>query len=375
VKALVVLSTLAGAMVCAACTRDLEIGVLLAPDGGAASSGASGSTGGGAPTSSSSVSSSSGGGGGSPGIGVTLLGCNVLPGVEKIEVLAQGAGSRLAFAVADAALYWLDQGAAGTSSRLYRVPVDCSTGPAQAWDLGITTVGGLAVNDQAIYLTLAAPGGLVRLPFGGSIEPVVGSASDLAGLDIHSSKPGTAYVAVPADGKVIEVDLAAKTTKDFATGQALPVEVAIDDFAVYWINRDTGDVQRQRLLPPGTLTTPGAGQGHPLGLLSRPLGVVWVNAPSVPGASDGELVLLSPGDAFAHSIALSVLDPGRITADTTDVFWTDMQVHAVQRADVVGGPGITLASGLGVPGPLVLAGSYLYFVDTATRVLARVKVM
>ncbi len=118
--------------------------------------------------------------------------------------------------------------------------------PQRTIDAGFDTLGHLVANDQALYFTDSGDGmgRVLRLAHGaeqaeviaGDLPGAFGIALDEQALYVTTSSPDGACRGQEPAGAIWRIPLAGGAPVSIATDQACPLDIAVDDRAVYWVN-------------------------------------------------------------------------------------------------------------------------------------------
>jgi hypothetical protein len=252
----------------------------------------------------------------------------------------------------------------------------------QAW------IAGLALDQQYLYFlagdTLDAPyaNTLKRLALaGGKVETLAtfGAKHDLpkdttadngSWLAVNSTE---LVWAVPSTGEILAVSRDGGTPRVVASGQDVPLRVAVDETRAYWTNWSAcGSCTKGSVLAvpleggeaPKTIATK---QDHPNGIAVDRLNLYWVTA--------GGNVMQAPligGTPITLATGLS--NPFFVTVDATMVYWT--LPTSVMSCPILGcnKKPTRIVSGLKGPNVVASDANALYFSDwDAGTVLKLVK--
>jgi hypothetical protein len=252
----------------------------------------------------------------------------------------------------------------------------------QAW------IAGLAIDQQYLYFlagdTLNAPyaNTLKRLPLiGGAVETIAkfGAKHDLPS---DTSEDNGSWLAVnsrelvwavPSTGEILAVSRDGGTPRVLASGQDVPLRVAVDETRAYWTNWSScgscskGSVNAVALAGAEAPVTLAMKQDHPNGIAVDRLNLYWVTA--------GGNVMQAPliGGA-AITLASGLSNPFFVTVDATTVYWT--LPTSVMSCPILGcnKKPTRIASGLKGPNVVSSDANALYFSDwDAGTVLKLVK--
>lgn len=241
----------------------------------------------------------------------------------------------------------------------------------QAW------IGGLAVDAQYLYFlagdTLDAPyaNTVKRMPLvGGSVEtiatfdakhdlPLDASAENGSWLAVN----GTDLVwAVPSTGRILAMPKRGGDVRTLASGQDVPLRVAIDETHAYWTNWSScvqcarGSVHSVALSGDEEPKTIATRQDHPNGITLDRVNVYWVTA--------GGTVMQAPlVGGLPITLASGLTNPFFVTVDAATVYWT--QPKGLMSCPILGcnRRPTQVVSGLKAPNVVVADSSTLYFSD------------
>jgi hypothetical protein len=171
-------------------------------------------------------------------------------------------------------------------------------------------------------------GTLQRLALGGGTPATLATGSPM-GLALGGSSlywaDGSSVLTMPASGGVA-------TT--IATGQYVPLAVAVDSANVYWSDNGGSAIMT---MPIGgvTPTTLVSGTLGPSNVALNATSVFWISG-------EGSIVSVPLGGGFPSTLASRLRSPCDLTVDDAFVYWTDVVDGTISRVRVGGGPATVL---------------------------------
>ncbi len=248
-------------------------------------------------------------------------------------------------------------------------------------------IAGLALDQENLYFlageTLDSPYAdtLRKLPLaGGSVEalatfnakhdlPSDTSADNGSWLAVNSSE---LVWAVPSTGQILAVPRAGGTPRVIASGQDVPLRVAVDETRAYWTNWSSCGACAQGTvravdLEGGEPLTIAMKQDHPNGIAVDRLNLYWVTA-------GGNVIQVPLIGGTPITLATGLSNPFFVTVDATTVYWT--LPTSVMSCPILGcnKKPTRVASGLKGPNVVSSDATALYFSDwDAGTVLKLVK--
>ncbi len=363
----------AAAILAASCTRDLEVGILLAHDGGGgASSTASSSS-----VTTTGAGGAGGGSGGGSGGPVILLGCKPVgpEGGAGVEAVAKGADGTL-YAHDASFLYWVHQGFVGplgSPSFLNMVPIACE-GEVRSFNLGVVQVAGITTDAMNVYLTLDGPPTLLAMPLGGTSPPAPMLTGSAAFGDVAAGF-NSVFWATPGDGTIFKTPVGGTTATIFASGEATPTNLLAETIDLLWLDAGTGEL-RIRAYDGTMASTVFTAQGHAVNLVRQQAGAYWIEQSTSTTSHDGRVIFLhlGPGVGPAVPLAQGLDGPNSLAVDADNAYWTDGLDGTVLRVPATpadGGAPFVVAKNQASPAGIQIEGAYVYWIDYDTRTLYR----
>jgi hypothetical protein len=241
---------------------------------------------------------------------------------------------------------------------------------------GQANVGGIAANGTYVAFTttdmpesnLAGPGNIMAVLAGGGTPLALASNVDqgalltMDGTNIYWAGPDTGY-GIIYKAPIMGGDGGADTLVNNLVD--LPLDVAIDSTYVYWV----GDTTIQKVPIAGGAKTILAKGQNLAGVLQQPC--VAVNASGV-YASTANSILWVPLTGGTPTAIASNQSPNAITADATNVYWTNLPQNggagttaAVMKVATAGGTPVTLValSATAIPAFIAVDGTSVYWIE------------
>ena len=348
---------------------------------GTSTSGASGSGGG----AGSSTSGSSGGGadGGCQSVacdphncgatGHDCLGGECLDGVCQPFTLLGGLHTPVAIALTADGVYFNDGSDIFTCAKTGCGP---SGSAKQVIALAEIGVASLAVDATHLYWTtdVSPTGGVKRclLPTCQQGTEALASMLDQP-ADVAVDATSLYVVAgVPSQGVVLGCPLTGcgplnSAAQTYATNLGQPVRVVPTDTELYWTTAD-GHLQRCPL-------TGCAGSPEDVAINVNPTALTLTAGVAYFGGASGDLIICSLPACTQVVVAHTSVPAMALTVDHTHVYWSesgvnDMPTGTINRVDVAGGIGKTLASDLPAPGAMASDTTAIYWVNNGTALNA-----
>lgn len=242
----------------------------------------------------------------------------------------------------------------------------------QAW------IAGLAVDQEYLYFLA---GDTLDAPYANSVKRLGlkgGKVETIAMFDARHDLPKDTSTengswlavnsrdlvwAVPSTGKILAVAREGGMPREIASGEDVPLRVALDETHAYWTNWSScggcaeGTVRQVSLLGDEQQpTTIAMKQDHPNGIAVDRLNLYWVTA--------GGNVMSSPLIGGAPiTLASGLQNPFFVAVDSLNVYWT--LPTSVMSCPILGcnKKPTRLASGLKGPNVVSADGNALYFSD------------
>jgi hypothetical protein len=160
------------------------------------------------------------------------------------------------------------------------------------------------------------------------------------------------------------------------TGLSYPAGLATDGTDLYCAGHGDGTIERIPInADAGAPTLLVFSQDNLLSVATAGGSVFWGNLGPLDhdgGYSHGTIMQVPADGAVPARLASQVNDPSSITADSTNVYWT--QIGAVMSVAVDGGTPTLIAPGQQFPGNVAVDGTNVYWTDPmAGVVMKRVK--
>jgi hypothetical protein len=252
--------------------------------------------------------------------------------------------------------------------------LDLSAGAGSTSPVLGTPTGPEKVQAQTPGLSTFVPVQQIAGTLGGQLDYPKGIAVNASHVYFSSgslsSQPG-------AGGVVMRAPIAGGAPEIFASGQPDPKHLALDDTYVYWTDGGSGPTAGDA----GIMKAPLAGgppvriarAGFPIDIAVNRQYVFWtdydlhtINRAALDGS--GPVALSSTGD-----------QPMVLSIDAANVYWLSGGTHgghdgAIMQAPIEGGPAVTLAQDQAEPASLAVDGQSVYWVNAGDGLVQRVPI-
>ena len=294
-------------------------------------------------------------------------------------VLASNLGQISSIAVDSTTIYVASNG----NNAIYGVPI--AGGAVATLASSQSGPNSIAVDGTNVYWTNQFNGTVMRVPKGGGSATVFANGQTTPwAIALNSSYvfwvtfgPADANSNYP-NGTVMRMTKTGNGPVSLATAQNKPFSVAADESSVYWVNGGTNTLTKT-----GVYSVPING-GTPSVLVDGS-GNVWTTPTAI--AVDATRVFWGQaGDAYSDAVVVQMPLDGsswvgvstgeelaRLALDSTMVYWTNGNGHAVRKAPIGGkGSATTVATDVSYTRAIAVDANHVYWAGAGTGKVRRV---